>query len=48
MEKKSVQILAEGIGELLTPIELEAFRAHNRAKEKGLVDKRLSEKEEQL
>ena len=45
MNERSVKILEEGIGDLLTPIDLEAFRAHNRAKEKGLVDKRMSEKE---
>jgi len=45
MNEKSLKILEEGVGDLLTPIDLEAFRAHNRAKEKGLVDKRMSEKE---
>jgi glutaconate CoA-transferase subunit A len=45
MNERSLKILDEGVGDLLTPIDLEAFRAHNRAKEKGLVDKRMSEKE---
>ena len=45
MNEKTLRILEEGRGDLLTPIDLEAFRAHNRAKEKGLVDKRMSEKE---
>ena len=45
MSQSSLKILDEGVGDLLTPIDLEAFRAHNRAKEKGLVDKRMSEKE---
>ena len=45
MNERSLKILEEGVGDLLTPIDLEAFRAHNRAKEKGLVDKRMSEKE---
>ena len=45
MNERSLKILEEGVGDLLTPIDLDAFRAHNRAKEKGLVDKRMSEKE---
>ena len=45
MNQRSLKILEEGVGDLLTPIDLEAFRAHNRAKDKGLVDKRMSEKE---
>ena len=45
MKERSLKILEEGVGDLLTPIDLDAFRAHNRAKEKGLVDKRMSEKE---
>ena len=45
MSNKTVKILEQGRGELLTPIDLDAFRAHNRAKEKALVDKRMTEKE---
>jgi acyl CoA:acetate/3-ketoacid CoA transferase alpha subunit len=36
---------ADGASDLLQPIDMEAFRAWNREKPKGLVDKRMSEKQ---
>ncbi len=45
MTDKTIRILEEGTGKLIQPVDIEAFRAHNRAKEKALVDKRVSEKE---
>lgn len=43
MEKMS--IIDEGRYDLIQPIDIEAFRKHNRSKPKGLVDKRMSAKE---
>ncbi|HSB91038.1 MAG TPA: CoA-transferase [Anaerolineales bacterium] len=40
-----VRILESGIGDLIQPVDLEAFRAWNRAKSKRLEDKRMSEAE---
>jgi len=40
-----MKILQNGIGTLLQPPDLNAFRAWNRAKPKGLIDKRMSEAE---
>jgi glutaconate CoA-transferase subunit A len=40
-----VRILESGIGELIQPPDVEAFRAWNRAKSKELFDKRMSEAE---
>jgi glutaconate CoA-transferase subunit A len=44
-EKDALPILESGVGELIQPPDLEAFREWNRAKEKRLVDKRMSEAE---
>ena len=41
----TVRILETGIGELLQPPDVEAFRQWNRAKSKEMVDKRMSEAE---
>ena len=40
-----MNVLQEGLGELLQPPDVNAFREHNRAKPKGLIDKRMSEAE---
>jgi len=40
-----VKILESGIGELLQPVDINAFREHNRGKPKGLIDKRMTEAE---
>jgi acyl CoA:acetate/3-ketoacid CoA transferase alpha subunit len=40
-----MEILEEGQGKLLQPIDVNAFRDHNRGKERGLVDKRMTEAE---
>jgi acyl CoA:acetate/3-ketoacid CoA transferase alpha subunit len=40
-----MEILQSGIGKLIQPPDLNAFRAWNRRKPKGLVDKRMSEAE---
>ncbi|MCI0520442.1 MAG: CoA transferase subunit A [Chloroflexi bacterium] len=40
-----MEILQSGIGKLIQPPDLYAFRAWNRRKPKGLVDKRMSEAE---
>jgi glutaconate CoA-transferase subunit A len=40
-----VKILESGIGELLQPLDMNAFREHNRGKPKGLIDKRMTEAE---
>jgi acyl CoA:acetate/3-ketoacid CoA transferase alpha subunit len=45
MSPKTIKILEEGQGELIQPVDLEGFRAHNRKKEKALVDKRMTEHE---
>ena len=42
---ESVRILETGVGELLQPPDVEAFRMWNRAKSKEMVDKRMSEAE---
>lgn len=41
----TIPIVAAGEKPLIQPIDLEGFRAHNRAKPKGLVDKLMSEHE---
>ena len=41
----TVRILESGIGDLIQPPDIEAFRAWNRAKSKRLDDKRMSEAE---
>ena len=40
-----MKILQEGLGKMLQPPDLNAFRESNRAKPKGLVDKRMTEAE---
>lgn len=40
-----MDILEEGQGKLLQPIDVNAFRDHNRGKERSLVDKRMTEAE---
>jgi acyl CoA:acetate/3-ketoacid CoA transferase alpha subunit len=40
-----VKVLESGIGEMLQPPDVNAFRVHNRAKPKGLIDKRMTEAE---
>lgn len=45
MGKEAVCVLEEGRYELIQPIDLEAFREHNRSKPKALIDKRMTEKE---
>ncbi|MFO8036381.1 MAG: CoA-transferase [Anaerolineales bacterium] len=40
-----MDILEEGQGKLLQPIDVNAFREHNRGKERSLVDKRMTEAE---
>ena len=40
-----MKILESGIGELLQPVDINAFREHNRGKPKGLIDKRMTEAE---
>lgn len=38
-----MKVLEQGLAPLLQPVDLEEFRAANRAKPKGMVDKRMSE-----
>ena len=38
-----MKVLESGIGEMLQPPDVNAFREHNRTKPKGLVDKRMTE-----
>lgn len=45
MSNKTINILQEGVGKNLTPVDLEAFRKHNRQKNKALTNKLMSEKE---
>lgn len=45
MTLKSIPILEEGQGKLIQPFNLDDFRELNRAKEKALTDKRMTEKE---
>jgi acyl CoA:acetate/3-ketoacid CoA transferase alpha subunit len=40
-----MNVIASGIGELIQPPDLDAFREWNRRKSKALVDKRMSEQE---
>ncbi len=40
-----MEVIEAGLGKLLQPIDMEGFRAWNRAKPKGLVDKRMTEAE---
>jgi glutaconate CoA-transferase, subunit A len=41
----TIRILQSGVGELLQPVDIEAFRDWNRAKSKRLDDKRMTEAE---
>lgn len=45
VEPDAIRILQRGLGELIQPPDLEAFRAWNRAKTKRLEDKRMTEAE---
>ncbi|RJO65325.1 MAG: CoA transferase subunit A [Myxococcales bacterium] len=45
MSERTIRILEEGQGKLIQPFDLDEFRAHNRRKNKALVDKRLDEHE---
>jgi acyl CoA:acetate/3-ketoacid CoA transferase alpha subunit len=38
-----MDVIQSGIGSLIQPVDLPAFRQSNRQKEKGLVDKRMTE-----
>ena len=40
-----MKVLDEGIGKLIQPVDLDAFRKSNRSKPKQLIDKRMSEAE---
>jgi len=40
-----MEVIQSGIGELIQPPDLDAFRAWNREKPKALIDKRMSEEE---
>lgn len=40
-----MNVIASGIGELIQPPDMDAFREWNRSKSKALVDKRMSEQE---
>lgn len=42
---KNIPILEEGEAPLIQPVDLDAFRAHNRKKSKALTDKTMTEKE---
>jgi acyl CoA:acetate/3-ketoacid CoA transferase alpha subunit len=43
--RESLRILESGLGELIQPPDVEAFREWNRAKDKRLTDKRMTEAE---
>jgi acyl CoA:acetate/3-ketoacid CoA transferase alpha subunit len=43
--EQTIRILESGLGDLIQPPDVEAFREWNRAKDKRLVDKRMSEAE---
>jgi acyl CoA:acetate/3-ketoacid CoA transferase alpha subunit len=45
LQPETIRLLESGIGDLIQPPDLEAFREWNRAKEKRLVDKRMTEAE---
>jgi acyl CoA:acetate/3-ketoacid CoA transferase alpha subunit len=40
-----MKVLQSGLGELIQPLDIEAFRAWNRSKPKEMLDKRMSEEE---
>jgi acyl CoA:acetate/3-ketoacid CoA transferase alpha subunit len=40
-----MKVLESGAGEMLQPLDMDGFRAHNRLKPKGLIDKRMTEAE---
>jgi len=45
VDQEVMRIVEQGIKPLIQPIDLEAFRDHNRAKPKGLVDKLTTERD---
>ena len=45
MTDTTIKVLEEGLGRLIQPVDVEGLRAHNRAKDKALTDKRMSEAE---
>lgn len=45
MSEKTIKILEEGIGKMIQPFDLDEFRAINRAKDKALTDKMMTEAE---
>jgi glutaconate CoA-transferase, subunit A len=45
MSDKTIKVLQEGEGKLIQPFDLEEFRAHNRARDKSLTDKVMTEAE---
>ena len=40
-----MKVIKSGRGKMLQPPDLNAFREHNRSKPRGLIDKRMTEKE---
>lgn len=42
---KSIPVIAEGEKPLIQPVDLEAFREHNRKKSKALIDKTMTDEE---
>lgn len=44
-DKNCVPIVAKGEGDLIQPIDLDAFREHNRNKSKALIDKTMTDEE---
>lgn len=40
-----MEVIQSGLGEMIQPLDMEAFRAWNRKKPKGLTDKRMTEAE---
>ncbi len=45
MSDKTIKVIEEGIGPMIQSFDLDEFRAINRAKDKALVDKRMTEAE---
>ncbi|GAB4323118.1 MAG: CoA transferase [Bacteroidales bacterium] len=43
--KKWIPVVAEGEAPLIQPVDMDAFREHNRKKSKALTDKRMTEEE---
>ena len=40
-----MKVITSGKGKMLQPPDLNSFREHNRTKPRGLIDKRMTEKE---